>query len=154
MGEMNIPTVDQNIIRHLAGGIYAHKLYFSTLSRTPKPEPHGQLRNVIEETYGSFSEFKTLFGQAAASILGVGWVWLNATHDGAIHIAVTESNRTPSLTMLTPVLVLDTWEHAYYLKYITELSDYIDSWFKLLDWTVAEQKFESSLKKGAASRSS
>ena len=145
MGEMNIPTIDQNAIRHLAGGVYNHRLYFDGLSRTPKPEPTGELRAAIDNTYGSFSNWKEIFRQATDSLLGVGWAWLNSSGDGNLSIAVTLNNKTPSLTALTPLLALDTWEHAYYLKYPADFESYLKNWFELLDWETAERRFPASL---------
>lgn len=144
-GELQMPPADKNRIRHFAGAVYNHELYFQTLCGEPGEEPFGRLGDRIDATYGSAAGFRKLFREAACSLLGPGWVWLVAEPEGALHIVITQNNATPTLDSLRPVFVADTWEHAYCRIYQDRLDRYIEGWFRVLDWVKAEKNYQRIL---------
>ncbi|WP_138294308.1 MULTISPECIES: Fe-Mn family superoxide dismutase [unclassified Clostridium] len=139
-----VRTVDRARIRHLAGSLFSHELYFAGLCPQGADAPQGALRAAILARYGSLEAFKALVRQAAGDILGVGFVWLNTDAAGNIHLAITNDYRTPQLNLFTPVLVLDAWEHAYFSPYYTGLDAYVESWFSLLNWREAERRYNAA----------
>lgn len=141
--DLNLPPVTRNGIRHYAGAVYAHRMYFSGLSPKWKESDAPRLRAGINDTYGSTDQFRRLFQQAAHSVPGSGWVWL-VTESGSLRIVVTQNNDIPKLDAFSPILTLDVWEHAYYLRYPARLSEYIDNWFRILNWERAEERYRSN----------
>ena len=111
----------------------------------PTGQPAGKLKEAIAAEYGSLDNFKKLFKQACFHVLGCGWVWLNAEKAGNIHIQITKDNQPPSMESVTPLLGIDVWEHAYFLRYPAQLGAYVDGWFERVSWTAAENRYESCL---------
>lgn len=147
---LNVPVTQERQIKHFAGAVHHHDLYFNGLAdQAGRGMPEGKLNEAISDHYGSLEQFKKIFKQAAFHVLGSGWVWLNSTGDGNIHIAITEDNKSPKLQSVTPVLVADVWEHAYYLRYPTQMNDYLEAWFSVLNWKQAERLFAQSLAIGS-----
>lgn len=136
-------------IRNNAGGHYNHSLYWS-LMNPPKGgintinEPKGKLGEAIKSTFGSFDEFKKQFADAGMKRFGSGWAWLVKTKEGKLVITSTANQDNPLMNLDsvevkgTPVLALDVWEHAYYLKNQNKRADYISSWWNVVNWEVAE----------------
>ena len=123
-------------IRNNGGGFYNHNLYFSIMSPTPAAEPAGVLRERIEEAFGSVGELKAELKKAAVGRFGSGWAWLNAAPDGTLSVTSSPNQDNPFSEGLgvTPILGIDVWEHAYYLKYKNLRGDYVDAFFSALDW--------------------
>ena len=144
---MNLPVVVANTIRSYAGSVYAHELYLTGMSQEGSQEPTGALRDKINETYGSVANFKRLFREAALSILGAGYVWLNSVQGDNLHLQTTYNHDVPQVDQVTPILVLDVWEHAYFSKYQNRRGDYADAWFRLINWRAAEERFAASQEK-------
>jgi Fe-Mn family superoxide dismutase len=126
-------------VRNNAGGHANHSLFWQLMSPTGGGEPEGELASAIESAFGDFETFKTQFGEAGVNRFGSGWAWL--VHDGtAVKITSTPNQDSPILDGQTPLLGLDVWEHAYYLKYQNRRPDYIAAWWNVVDWnTVAER---------------
>lgn len=144
--DLLMPVTQKKQIKNFAGAIYNHNLYFDGMTNGKlSGQPEGKLLEALSDNYGSFEMFKKIFKQAAFNVLGPGWVWLNSGSDGSVHIAITENNKLPSLKSIAPILVTDIWEHAYYLHYPAKLSEYMDSWFSVVDWKKAGQKFNQSI---------
>ncbi len=144
--DLSIPVTQERQIKHFAGAVYNHNLYFDSMcSGKSSGQPEEKLLEVISDNYGSFEMFKKIFKQAASNVLGTGWVWLNSGKDGSVHISVTQNNKSPSFESVTPILVVDTWEHAYYLRYPAQLNEYMDSWLSLVNWKHVEKKFVESI---------
>jgi len=97
-------------------------------------EPDGSLAEAIGEAFGSFGAFQTAFNKAAASYFGSGWIWLCLDAEGELQITTTPGHDNPLMDGLMPLLVLDVWEHAYYLKYENRRGDFIAAWWNLVDW--------------------
>jgi Fe-Mn family superoxide dismutase len=108
-------------------------------------EPQGDLKNAIAATFGSFPEFKTKFAAAGASRFGSGWAWL-MVRDGKLVIESTPNQDSPVMEGGKPVLGLDVWEHAYYLRYQNRRPDYIEAWWNVVDWAKAADYYAAAKK--------
>ena len=129
-------------IRNNGGGYYNHNLFWQTLSPRGGGEPSGKLLKEIERNFESFGAFKEIFSKAASSVFGSGWTWL-IRQDGALKIVSTSNQDNPLMSISkekgSPLMCLDVWEHAYYLKYQNKRTDYIAAFWNLVDWNfVAE----------------
>ncbi len=132
-------------VRNNAGGVYNHRFFFNGLSSESKGAPHDNLLNAINRRYGSFSNFKVAFKKAALSVFGSGYAWL-VYCCGDIKIITTPNQNSPVECGLSPILTIDVWEHAYYLKHYNLRADYIDDWFNVINWCKAEKNFLHNLK--------
>lgn len=135
-------------LRNNGGGYYNHNLFWEVMSPQGGGEPSGELADAINESFGSFEEFKNKFSDAAASQFGSGWAWLNIGEDGKLSVCGTANQDTPIMPGLscqgTPILGIDVWEHAYYLNYQNRRPDYIEAFFKVVDWNVVSQKYQEN----------
>lgn len=131
-------------IRNNGGGYYNHNLYFSTISPTPKKAPEGKLLAKINETFGSLDELKAKLSALAAGQFGSGWAWLSANKAGELMASASPNQDNPISegTGFVPLLAIDVWEHAYYLKYKNLRPDYIKALFDILDWGAVEANYE------------
>ena len=125
-----LPVDIQNAVRNNGGGAYNHDLFFTTMSAKHNQE----VPEEIVAGFGSVEAFKEKMKTAAMTRFGSGFAWLVKTPEGALDIISTPNQDTPLEQGLTPILGLDVWEHAYYLKYQNLRGDYIDNWFKVIDW--------------------
>ena len=138
-------------IRNNAGGHYNHSLFWKILSPTPKLAPEGDLADLIKKTFGGFDEFKIDFKQTAIGHFGSGWTWLILTKDKELVITSTANQDNPLMDIIfreqgIPLLGLDIWEHAYYLKYQNKRTVFIDAFWSVLDWETVEKNYETALK--------
>jgi Fe-Mn family superoxide dismutase len=130
-------------LRNNAGGHYNHMLFWTLMSPKGGKQPKGKLADAIKTKFGSFDEFKKQFTDAAMKRFGSGWAWLVKTKNG-LEITSTENQDNPLMNLSTvavkgtPILTLDVWEHAYYLKNQNKRADYIASWWKVVNWETAE----------------
>lgn len=134
-------------IRNNAGGVYNHVMYFNgmTIENEPTPyEGNGVLIKRIIKTFGSMDNFYKLFKEQALSVFGSGYAWLVMDKCDNLSIITTANQDTPLPQNLCPILVIDVWEHAYYLKHYNKRADYIDDWFHAINWNVAEQRMLSN----------
>ncbi len=125
-----------------ASQAWNHIFYFFQMSPTPKKEPSGKLRKKIEERFGSFDELKKKMEEAGISLFGSGWVWLSADDAGNLFITQGLNAENPMREGLHPLMVIDVWEHAYYLDYQNRRADYLKDIWKLIDWSVIEKRYE------------
>jgi Fe-Mn family superoxide dismutase len=132
-------------MRNNAGGHYNHELFWKCMR--PKREnnkPEGQLLSLIENTFQSFENFKLQFANAASSRFGSGWAWLYLDKDKSLKIGSTPNQDNPLMNISdikgTPLLGLDVWEHAYYLKYQNKRADYIANWWNVVNWDYVQQR--------------
>lgn len=140
-----LPCGIQIPIKNNAGGVYNHIFYFSGLTPdvdTPVPQP---LSAFLTESFGSVEKFKEKFKSAALSVFGSGYAWLIAEPSGRLCIFVTKNQDTPLPTGFFPLLNIDVWEHAYYLKHYNERDAYIDDWFHVANFSQANQNLLSFL---------
>jgi Fe-Mn family superoxide dismutase len=114
-------------------------------------EPSGKLAKAINESFGSFEDFKKQFADAGAKRFGSGWAWLVAGSDGKLFITSTANQDNPLMNTEekrgVPILAIDVWEHAYYLKYQNKRGDYISSFWKVVNWEFAEDQYSKAIKK-------
>lgn len=140
----SIPEDIRATVTDNAGGNYAHSLFWKTLSPDQNQEPSPALNGVITRDFGSFADWQSLFKQIALTTFGSGWAWLLADPNGKLLIATTANQNTPLPLGLRPLLLLDLWEHAYYLKYQNLRDEYIDNWFNLINWAKVEDLYTIS----------
>lgn len=144
-----LASADKNAtaIRNNGGGYYNHFLYFSLLSPTPAMAPSGALAVAIDAKWGSLDKFKEAFNKAAIGRFGSGWAWLVVNKDG-LEIGTTVNQDNPLMTDAgcsgTPILCIDVWEHAYYLKYQNRRADYVTAFWNVMDWDVVEGLYEKA----------
>jgi superoxide dismutase, Fe-Mn family len=135
-------------IRNNGGGFYNHKLFWNSLSPKGGGKPGGELLKAIEKNFGSFDKLRELFTSAAATRFGSGWAWLVSTGNGKLAVTSTPNQDNPLMditsTMGMPLLALDVWEHAYYLKYQNRRTDYISAFWNVVNWEYAAEKFSKA----------
>ena len=147
--EYNLPAAQGRRLQSAAGSVFNHNLYFNGLSCKAGSPPFNRLTEEITSTYGSMEEFRRLMIEAAESIIGSGWVWLVAEGNKGIHISTTINNEVVPLNFVTPVLIADLWEHAYLSQDHFNKPEYMRTWFSLIDWGKAEERYLSALGAGA-----
>lgn len=123
------------------GGVSNHNLYFSILSPNPKRAPEGKLLDEINTTFGSIEELKTQLSNAAISQFGSGYGFLVKDNSGKLSIVKTLNQNSPVSNGLIPILTIDVWEHAYYLKYKNLRADYVNNIWDLIDWSKVENLY-------------
>jgi Fe-Mn family superoxide dismutase len=129
------------IVRDHGGGHANHSLFWQVMSPNGGAEPTGQLATAIIQTFGSFAEFKQRFTQAAVSRFGSGWAWLTLDSSGTLRVENSVNQDSPLMHGHTPILALDVWEHAYYLKYQNKRPEYIDAFYQVINWGKVEQLY-------------
>ena len=133
----DLDSVPENIrtaVRNNGGGHANHSLFWQILSPNGGGEPKGALAEAINNELGGFEKFKEDFSAAAAGRFGSGWAWLSVTKDGKLEISSTPNQDSPLMEGKTPILGLDVWEHAYYLKYQNKRPDYIAAFWNVVNW--------------------
>ncbi|HEX3009405.1 MAG TPA: superoxide dismutase [Bacteroidales bacterium] len=137
----------ETIIREADGGIFNngaqvwnHTFFFNTLSPNAGGEPSGKLNDAIKESFGSFAEFKEKFNKAAVTLFGSGWAWLVKKEDGKLDIIQESNAGNPLRKGFVPVLTCDVWEHAYYLDYQNKRPDFVEAFWKVVNWKVVETR--------------
>ncbi len=135
-------------VRNNGGGYYNHSLFWEVMSPNGGGEPTGEVANAINEAFGSYSNFKDEFSAAAASRFGSGWAWLMVGPDNKLHVTSTANQDNPLMdiaeTKGMPVLGLDVWEHAYYLKYQNKRPDYISAFFNVINWEEVNSRYAAA----------
>ena len=135
-------------MRNNAGGHYNHELFWQLMKPAPSSAPSGSLAEAINKTFGSFADFQKAFGEAAKARFGSGWAWLLIKKDGTLAISSTPNQDNPLMDIAevqgTPLLGLDVWEHAYYLKYQNKRPDYINAWWNLVNWEFVQERFSAA----------
>jgi Fe-Mn family superoxide dismutase len=128
-----VPEGIRTTVRNNGGGHFAHNLYWRTMKTGGGGQPAGDLANTIASSFGSFADFKAKLTQAAVGQFGSGWAWLHLK-DGKLQVMGTPGHDCPEMTGGKSLLVVDVWEHAYYLKYQNRRADYVDAWWGLVAW--------------------
>ncbi|WP_133493315.1 superoxide dismutase [Alcanivorax sp. 24] len=136
-------------VRNNGGGYYNHTLYWNVMSPDGGGDPVGPLADALLAKYGSFDEFKTAFANAGITQFGSGFAWLSVTANGDLAISSTGNQDNPLMDTAevrgTPILGCDVWEHAYYLTYMNKRPDYIDAWWKVVNWPYVNRLYEDAL---------
>jgi Fe-Mn family superoxide dismutase len=148
----NITKLPEDIrmaVRNNGGGHWNHQFFWPLLTPKSSGQPVGELAKAIEGTFGSFSAFQEQFTQAALGRFGSGWAWL-IWKDGQLRITSTPNQDNPLMDVVeeasrgVPILGLDVWEHAYYLKYQNRRADYVKAWWNVVNWEQAEKNFQAA----------
>lgn len=139
----NLPQDIKLAVRNNGGGHYNHSLFWRCLSPQGGGEPVGQLLEAIKNNFGDFNNFKQEFSKTAEGVFGSGWVWLVEDSNKKLAVAATPNQDSPISHGLKPLLCLDVWEHAYYLKYQNRRPEYIQAWWNVVNWQEAERLLES-----------
>ncbi len=138
------------VVRNNAGGHWNHTFFWNLLSPKAFVAPTGKLAAAINKKWGNLDAFKAAFNQAAMGRFGSGWAWLCVEASGELEICSTANQDNPLMPNVgcsgQPILGLDVWEHAYYLKYQNRRAEYVEAFWKVLDWKVVEKKFEQLVK--------
>lgn len=132
-------------VRNNGGGHYNHSLYWSIMSPNGGGTPSGDLAKAIDAAFGSFDAFKQKFAEAGTTRFGSGWAWLCLKADGSLCVCSTPNQDNPLMDIAecpgTPLLGMDVWEHAYYLKYQNKRPDYIAAFWNVVNWTAVAERF-------------
>lgn len=140
-----LPSDVQSAIINNGGGHYNHSFFWNLLSPEANMMPTGTIGTAITREFGSYSNFKRAFTAAALSIFGSGYAWLTLTPGGRLEIITTRNQDTPLPLNLVPLLTLDVWEHAYYLKHQNNRDRYIENWFNVINWPYVNSIYEAAM---------
>jgi Fe-Mn family superoxide dismutase len=140
----SVPDTIRTAVRNNGGGHANHSLFWTVMSPNGGGEPSGALANAITSTFGSFATFQEQFNAAATTRFGSGWAWLVVGKDGKLAVTSTPNQDNPLTDGLTPILGLDVWEHAYYLKYQNRRPDYITAWWSVINWQQVAENMEKA----------
>ena len=137
----HLEEADESIrtkLKNQAGGAYNHDLYWAIINPTNKKELHGELEKVINNTFGSYDAFKEKFVEEGLKVFGSGWIWL-VKDNAELKIIPTSNQDCPITDGFKIIFGNDVWEHAYYLQYQNRRKEYLEKWFDLINWTIAEE---------------
>ena len=137
-------------IRNNGGGLYNHKLFWEVMGPNAGGQPEGDLLKAINETFGSFDKFKAEFETAAKTQFGSGWAWLAVNAEGKLFVSQTPNQDNPLMDVAakrgTPILALDVWEHAYYLKYQNRRPEYVGNFWNVVNWNKVAELYKAAIK--------
>jgi len=129
-----VPETIRTAVRNQGGGHANHSYWWLTLSKSGGTAPKAELAKAIDANFGSFDQFKGSFSKAAGSVFGSGWAWLTLAPDGKLAIETSPNQDSPLSAGRTPILGIDVWEHAYYLKYQNRRPEYVGAFFNVVNW--------------------
>ncbi|MEJ5187698.1 MAG: superoxide dismutase [Breznakiellaceae bacterium] len=139
-----VPEKIRQAVRNHGGGHYNHSLFWKILTPGGGGEPVGEVGRLITRDFGSFASFKEQFSQGAANLFGSGWQWLVLTPEKGLKLVSLPNQDSPLSSGLTPILGLDVWEHAYYLKYQNRRTEYIDAFWHVVNWEKVGELLEKA----------
>jgi Fe-Mn family superoxide dismutase len=138
-----VPDDKRTAVRNNGGGHYNHSLFWESMSPNGGGQPGGALSEAIASTFGSFSDFQAKLKETGVNQFGSGWSWL--VHDGSgLSVVGTPNQDNPISSGKTPLLGVDVWEHAYYLKYQNKRPEYLDAWWNTVDWSKVAERFAAT----------
>jgi len=141
----NVKKVSEEIrqaIINFGGGYFNHSFFWQILKKNTKFS--GKISRAIEKKFGSYEKFKEEFSKSASALFGSGWVWLVQNSDGELEIVQTKNQDCPLSLEMKPLLTIDIWEHAYYLKYQNKRTDYIEAFFNVINWEKVEEIYSEN----------
>ena len=136
-----VPESNRTVVRNNGGGHVNHSMFWLIMGPKKGGQPQGKIAEAIKSAFGGFDQFKEKFTAAAVGRFGSGWAWLVKDRSGKIEIISTANQDSPLMEGKLPVVGLDVWEHAYYLKYQNRRPDYINAWWNVVNWDEAEKRF-------------
>jgi len=139
-----VPQDIRGAVRNHGGGHANHSLFWEVMAPDAGGQPGGELAAAVDGKFGDFGGFKTAFSAAAGGHFGSGWGWLTVDAHGQLGVLSTPNQDSPLMQGLTPILGLDVWEHAYYLKYQNVRPDYIKNWWNTVNWSAVEARFNAA----------
>ena len=139
----HLPEAVQAAVRNSGGGHLNHTLFWPSLSPSGGGEPTGPLAGAIQERFGSFAAFRDTFSRASGGVFGSGWGWLAAEGSGRLEVVTTPNQDNPISKGMVPLLGLDVWEHAYYLRYQNRRADYVQAFWKVVNWETVAGRFRA-----------
>jgi Fe-Mn family superoxide dismutase len=138
----SVPEEIRMMIRNNGGGHWNHSLFWKIMAPA-STEPHGEIAGAIEKSFGDFNKFKEEFTNAAATRFGSGWVWL-VVQGNKLKIISTANQDSPVMKGQKPILGIDVWEHAYYLKYQNRRPEYIEAWWNVINWKQVQENYKKA----------
>jgi superoxide dismutase, Fe-Mn family len=141
-----VPDAARGAVRNQGGGHANHSLFWTLLKRNGGGKPKAELATAIDKAFGGFSGFQEKFTAAALKQFGSGWAWLTINAEHALAVEATPNQDTPLSSGRTPLLALDVWEHAYYLKYQNRRADYIAAFYNVIDWDAVAERHLKALR--------
>ena len=141
-----LPENLQGPVRNNAGGHANHSLFWMVMSPKGGGEPKGGVAKAIDADLGGFEKFKEAFTKAALTRFGSGWAWLSVTPGNKVVVESSANQDSPLCEGNTPIMGLDVWEHAYYLKYQNRRPDYIGAFYNVINWDEVERRYQAALK--------
>lgn len=142
MGLEGIPDAVKTAVKNHGGGHFNHSLFWELMKPQGGGAAVGELSKAIVKTFGTFEKFEEEFTKAAVGVFGSGWAWLTLSPVEGLAIITTPNQDSPISSGLKPILCVDVWEHAYYLKYQNRRPDYISAWWNTVNWAKAEENFK------------
>jgi Fe-Mn family superoxide dismutase len=137
----SLPEEKRTPVRNNGGGHYNHTLFWELMSPDGGGEPSGALAEAIDSTFGGVDALKQQVNDAGVKRFGSGWTWLVAGDDGALSVESTPNQDSPLMEGRTPLLGIDVWEHAYYLRYQNRRPDYLNAWWQVVNWDAVASRF-------------
>ena len=139
-----MPASIRGAVRNNGGGFYNHGLFWSVMTPGGADRPGGELAAALDDTFGSFDTFKEKLSSAAGGQFGSGWGWLAVSPFGSLEVVSSANQDSPLIQGYTPILGVDVWEHAYYLKYQNRRPDYLVAWWNVVNWDVVAQLWQKA----------
>jgi Fe-Mn family superoxide dismutase len=139
-----VPESIRTAVRNHGGGHANHSLFWQVMGPNGGGEPKGELASAIQATFGSFANFREQFTTTASNVFGSGWAWLSVAEQGKLEVESTANQDSPLSLGHAPLLGLDVWEHAYYLKYQNRRADYVAAWWNVVDWSKVAKRYETA----------
>ena len=140
-----LPENIRGVVRNNGGGHANHSLFWTAMSPSGGGEPTGDLRKAIDQDIGGLDAFKDAFTKAALTRFGSGWAWLAVTPEGKVVVESSANQDSPLMEGRTPILGLDVWEHAYYLRYQNRRPEYISAFYNVVDWNEVARRHKAAL---------
>ena len=143
----SVPAKIRTDVRNNAGGHFNHSLFWQIMKKNGGGKPNGLVGDAIKKKFGSFAEFQDIFNTHAKTVFGSGWAWLSVDKQGELVVTALPNQDNPLLIKNIPIMGLDVWEHAYYLKYQNKRPGYISAWWNVIDWDMVEENYRAIMSK-------
>jgi Fe-Mn family superoxide dismutase len=142
----SLPEAVRTAVRNQGGGVVNHTIFWQIMGPKAGGEPTGDLANAIKSAFGDFAAFKDQFTKAAMGQFGSGWAWLVLDGTGVMKITALPNQNSPLSDGQSPILCVDVWEHAYYLKYQNRRADYLTAWWNVVNWAAVAERYAKARK--------
>jgi len=138
----SVPEAVRTAVRNNGGGHINHSLFWEIMKKNPDGQPSGELAKAIDKKFGSFTSFKEQFTKAAMTVFGSGWAWLSVDSAKELLVESSPNQDNPWMKGNAPVMGIDVWEHAYYLKYQNKRADYVAAWWNVVNWDFVSDRYK------------